>query len=369
MYEAIKRNLTSNHTARNKKIFWILVIAITILSFSLRYTNINSPQYVDETTYAILTHSLSNGHLATQTSFPGAYNSAGATISLDKGIVIVEPWFDHPPFFALLDIPFLIIGIPRLLPIILGAFSTFLIMYLLRKNSYESILAGSIFAVFPFAIQLNSMIFIDNAASFFFILTIALTSLYQEKKLEKILILAGISAGLSFLSKEIGIFAILYFLLYLIYSHSFKRHYKWLFLAIGVASSWFIIGLLLNSEVFFAIITTQLGRTNAGNNYIQLFTTAISNFSYNYDNFNIGSISPILILSWIAVGTFAFSKGHQLIKLGLLSFIITLAILRYAWFFTWITMYPFFAIAIAFCICQIVSYARNSWQRFNKQPV
>ena len=42
--------------------------------------------------------------------------------------------------------------------------------------------------------------------------------MFEEKKQERILVIAGISAGLSFLSKEMGIFAILYFLFYLLFT-------------------------------------------------------------------------------------------------------------------------------------------------------
>ncbi len=364
---AIKRNVASDSLLRNKKIFWILIIIISIISFSLRYANINAPQYVDETTYIILAQSLSTGHLATQSSFTNVYNSTGlATISLNNGLIIVEPWFDHPPFFSILDIPFLIFGAPRLLPIILGALSTFLIMYLLRNNAVESILAGFIFAVFPFAIQLNSMMFIDNGSTFFFLLTIALTSMYEKRKMERILILAGISAGISFLNKELGVFAILYFLFYLIATRSFKKNYKWLILAIGVASSWFIMGLSINSQLFLTIFTTQFGRTSLSYNLQHIFYTALSNFSYDYNNFYIGSTSLLLVLSWIAVVGFVFIKGHKLIKIGLLSFVITMAIIRYAWFYTWIAMYPFFAIAIASCICEILNYTKHVWRHFNE---
>ena len=322
--------------------------------------------YVDETTYVLLAQSLSSGHLATQTSFTSVYTSAGAMISSVGGHVIVEPWFDHLPFFAILDVPFFLLGDPRLLPVILGALTTFLIMYLLRNNPLEAILAGAIFAVFPFAIQLNAMTFLDNGAIFFLLLTIALTSMYEEKGRESILIFAAISAGLSFLSKEMGIFAVLYFLLYIGFSRSFKKNFKWLILSIGVASSWFIYGLLLDRGLFLTIFTTQFGRTNAASSLGQIFATAASNFTYNYDNFYVGSLSPILLLSWIAVVIFAFGKGHRQIKLGLLSFIITLAVFRYAWFYTWISIYPFFAMALAFCVYGIFSFAKNNWRRFNK---
>ena len=96
-----------------------------------------------------------------------------------------------------------------------------------------------------------------------------------------------------------------------------------------------------------------------------MFTTAVSNFTYNFDAFYVGRVNPILILSWIALGSFAFGKRHKLVKLGLLSLITTLAVLRFAWFDKWIAINPFFAIAIAYCVYEIASYAKNSWDNLN----
>ncbi len=239
-------------------------------------------------------------------------------------------------------------------------------MYLLRNKPAESIIGGLIFAVFPFAIQFNSMMFIDNGAIFFLLLTISLTSMFEEKKQERILVIAGISAGLSFLSKEMGIFAILYFLLYLLFSHGLKRYYKWLILTIGIALSWFVFSLIIDNKLFLAVISAQIGKTNGDINIQYMFTTAVSNFTYNFDAFYVGSVNSILILSWVAIGSFAFGKTHKLVKLGLLSLITTLAVLRYAWFYTWIAIYPFFAIAIAYCVYEIAIYAKNSWDNFNR---
>ncbi len=104
---------------RSKKTYYFLVIVILIVSFSVRYASANSPQYVDENTYLTLANSLKNGHLAAQSSYWTVYNSTGATLTWGNYGPTVEPWFDHPPFFAILDIPFLILGFPRLLPIII----------------------------------------------------------------------------------------------------------------------------------------------------------------------------------------------------------------------------------------------------------
>ena len=222
----------------------------------------------------------------------------------------------------------------------------------------ESILAGFIFTIFPFAVQLNAMVFIDNGSSFFFLLTLAFTSAFVQKKQERLLAFASVSAGLAFLSKEIGIYAILFLLLFLLFTRESKKHYRWLVLAIVIASSWFVFGLILNKGLFVDVISAQSIRMNAGGqyNYQYLLNTSVSNFSIEFNSFIGAGISAILLLAWICVGTFIFSNRDKLIKLGLASFVTTLVVIRFGWYYTWIAMYPFFAIAITYTLLEIARF-------------
>jgi len=347
---------------KNRKYYWILVIVITILAFALRFNNIGIPDYCDELNYVKLARFISYGHLASSTS--GAlydiYVEHGAILIWGSEIEIVEPWFDHPPLFSILSIPFWMIGMPRLLPIFLGALSAFMIMYLLRAEEYKSILAGLIFSFFPFAVQLNAMMLLDNGSSFFFLLTISLTLKYEKDSADIFLLLAGISAGFSFLCKEFGAYSILYLLFYLLFTRKSLKDYKALILAIGIASSYFVVGLMLNKELFLDIISKLVNLAGTGsfkqNAYWGFLNTAIRDFSYNINEFKIGDVSPLLFVSWISLGAFFTSRKNKIIKIGILSLLITFIAIKYTWFQTWIAIYPFFSIALVHIIHKILAY-------------
>ncbi len=336
-------------------IFIVIAIIICVSSFSLRFQQINSAQYCDEMVYIKLANILASGHLASSSSYYSVYVNHNALLSLPNQAQIVEPWFDHPPFFSIIDIPFWFAGLPKLLPILLGALSTLLIMYLLRQNKVLAILAGAIFAVYPFAVQLNGMMLLDNGAIFFFLLTLALTSKYEKNKSDLALLLAAFSAGLSFLCKEIGVYAILFMFLYVLYTRKTIKAttaLKATLIPIAVASTWVIFGLLSNPSLFLDIIATQLNHITGQIGYQALLTTSVSGFSFvpvtsGEVVVQFGSVNGLLLFSWICLGILLFDSGHKIVRIGILSILVTLFVMKYAWFFTWVAIYPFFAIAIA----------------------
>ena len=363
-----KCRFISINRLKDKKLFTVLVIVICIISFYLRIERIGETEYVDELIYVKLARFLANGHLASSSSLFDVYAQHGALLIVPNEVDIVAPWFDHPPFFAMLDVPFWVLGAPRLLPILLGVLSTFIVMYLLRENKIESLFAGLIFAVYPFAVQLNSMMFLDNGSSFFFLVTLALTSRFDKNKSQVLLMLAGVSAGVSFLCKETGVYSIVFLLVYLFASRKSISRFKALraiMIAIGIASFWFVIGLILNSSLFVDIITAQFQRSSGSPNIYQaLLNTSVLDFSITLEEFISRNVSFILLFSWICLGIFVFDPKHKVIKLGVLSFILTLVVLRYAWFFTWIGIYPLFSIAIAYVLYRSVHYSSSYVHRF-----
>jgi hypothetical protein len=334
----------------------------------MRMEQIGSTEYVDEQIYVKLARFIANGHLASSSSLIDVYISHDAILNVPNEIEIVEPWFDHPPFLAILDVPFYIMGVPRLLPILLGVLSTFLIMYLLRENKIESLLAGVIFAVFPFAVQLNSMMLLDNGSSFFFLLTMALTLKYDKDKSEILLILAGVSAGISFLCKETGVFSILFLLLYTILSGMPTRHFKALkafLISVGISSVWIFVGLLLNHALFIDMIDTELHLSSLGTKgYSPILNSAVRDFTITTPEFIMGDVSFLLLFSCICLGILMFDRGHKLIRIGLASFLLTHIIMKYAWFQTWIAIYPFLSIAIAYVMYRLVHYSSCHIHRF-----
>jgi len=337
----------------NKRLRWTAIKIVVAVSFLIRLDQINSVRYCDELIYEKLARFIFNGHLASSSSHYAIYATHNATLSLGTEVQIVEPWVDHPPLFSILLIPFWLKGIPRLLPILLSTLSTFLIIYLLRKNFTLSLLSGLIFAFFPSAVRLNSMVFLDNGTSFFFLLTLALTSRYEEQESRRLLVLSGVSAGLSFLCKISGVFAIIYLALYLLFTNKLRRNFFAFIVALCISAIYPISNLMLNADLFLDILTVQKNRLGVFQFLSTGLSPAVSDFTYTRNMFTTGSISVVLLLSWISLGAFLNSRNNKVVKLGILSFVLTFLIISYAWFFSWIPMYPFFSIALAYVLHRI----------------
>ncbi len=368
MGHTTKRLFSLIDKLKDRRLFFVLVFSICVVSFYVRIERIGSAEYIDEQIYVKLARFLANGHLASSSSLLDIYTRHGALLIVPNEAEIVAPWFDHPPFFAILDVPFWLLGVPRLLPILLGALSTYLVIYLLRENRIESLLAGIIFAVYPFAVQLNSMLFLDNGSSFFFLVTLALTSKFDKDKSEVFLILAGVSAGISFLCKETGAFSILFLLLYMILFRKSMERFKVLkafLISVGIAAVWLVFGLLLNHALFIDIIGAELNLSFLSQDgYQAILNSAVRDFSITTPGFIMGDVSFVLLFSWISLGILLFERGHKLIKIGVSSFLITHIIMNYAWFQTWIGIYPFFSIAIAYVIYRLVHYSSSYMYKF-----
>jgi 4-amino-4-deoxy-L-arabinose transferase-like glycosyltransferase len=204
------------------------------------------------------------------------------------------------------------------------------------------------------------MLFLDNGSSFFFLLTIALTSRHEEKRSSWLLLLAGVSASLSVLCKEVGVYSILYILLYLVSLRKPLKDYKALVLALGIASVYPISGLIINKNLFLAVVTNEVNMANttvfSPNSYKGLLNTSVHEFTYDANGFKMGDVSPLLLLAWVSLGFFLNSQNNKIVKLGAISFILTLVIMKYCWFQSWISMYPFFAIALAYSVKKILGY-------------
>ena len=334
----------------NERLRWTAIKIVVLASFLIRLDQINSVKYCDELIYEKLARFIFHGHLASSSSHYAIYVAHNATLPLGTDVQVVEPWVDHPPLFSILLIPFWLKGMPRVLPILFSTLSTFLIIYLLRQNFPLSLLSGLIFAFFPSAVRLNSMVFLDNGTSFFFLLTLALTSRNEEQESRRLLVLSGISAGLSFLCKVSGVFAIIYLMFYLLFTNKLRRNYVALIVALGIAAIYPLSNLLLNADLFLDIVTVQQNRLGVFQFLSTGLSPAVSDFTYTENMFITGSISVVLLVSWISLGAFLNSRNHKVIKLGILSFVLTFLIISYAWFFSWIPMYPFFSIALAYCL-------------------
>lgn len=103
-------------------------------------------------------------------------------------------------------------SIARLVPALLGIF-TIIIAYLIGKTLYNTkvaTVAALLLAILPYHIIISREVLLDVSLSFFYTLTLFFM-VYHLRRPKDVywLYLVGASAGLSFLSKEVGIFALI----------------------------------------------------------------------------------------------------------------------------------------------------------------
>jgi 4-amino-4-deoxy-L-arabinose transferase-like glycosyltransferase len=102
--------------------------------------------------------------------------------------------------------------IARIIPALLGIF-TIVLIYLIGKLLYDrkvALVSALVLAILAYHIILSRQVLLDVALSFFFTLTLYfMTRHLKSPKDVHWLYLVGASAGLSFLSKEVGLFALI----------------------------------------------------------------------------------------------------------------------------------------------------------------
>jgi endoglucanase len=142
----------------------------------------------------------------------------------------------------------------RVLMLILHVASTFL-LYLIGKKVTGSkivgIFAGLMFSLSPLAIYFQRRVLLDNIMVFWLFLSLVFL-LYGKQKLRWV-IASAISFGIAVLSKESAIFFLPFFvILNFTYLHKSNRMFgvfKWVAIAMGIVSLYFLYS-LLNGELF-----------------------------------------------------------------------------------------------------------------------
>lgn len=103
-------------------------------------------------------------------------------------------------------------AISRIVPAVFGV-STIILTYFIGKNLYDrkiAIVTTIVITILPYHILLSRQVLLDVALSFFYTLTLFFIIRHLTSPRHPFwLYLVGASAGLSFLSKEVGIFALM----------------------------------------------------------------------------------------------------------------------------------------------------------------
>jgi Dolichyl-phosphate-mannose-protein mannosyltransferase len=347
--------------------YTILGIVI-LLSASYAYlTMANSQLYIDEITYARLGYSLLQGHLASDSALLPIYQKFGAVrsdIYTPLGYIdSVEPWLDHPPLVPLLLAPILITGAsPRLLPIIFSSMTTLLIFFILRDRRVLAWASSLIWVGFFITHPILSMLFVDSGVAFFNLLTVALTNEYAKSRSTKPLYMAGIAAGASTLSKLFGVASLLYLLTYLIYAR-FKQtqenphgNYKPLLLGIGIASIWPAYGLTTAAPLFIQLVQFNVSRSILSDNIFNF--PVLASLNYTKTTLFAGGID-LSLAGWVGMAYSLSKKNLRVAQISPLCYLVVVLGLRYAWFYTLIPLYPFFAIGIGTIVTDVICVARK----------
>jgi 4-amino-4-deoxy-L-arabinose transferase-like glycosyltransferase len=147
-------------------------------------------------------------------------------------------------------------AIARIVPALLGIF-TIVATYLIGKILYDrrvAIVCALVLAILPYYIILSRQVLLDVSLTFFSTLTLLFMTLHLKSPKNHWLFLVGASAGLTFLSKEIGIFALIASIVCLFLIKSFSVKYL-----VVIISSF----LLASSPYWIPVLTIQEARDAA----------------------------------------------------------------------------------------------------------
>jgi 4-amino-4-deoxy-L-arabinose transferase-like glycosyltransferase len=108
--------------------------------------------------------------------------------------------------------------VARLVPAIFGIMTIIVVYFTGRMlyNSRVAFIAASVLALLPYHIIMTRQVMVDVPFSFFFVLTLFFMAKYVATNNRLWVYGVGASAGLSFLSKEVGILTLIVSLLYML---------------------------------------------------------------------------------------------------------------------------------------------------------
>jgi 4-amino-4-deoxy-L-arabinose transferase-like glycosyltransferase len=133
---------------------------------------------------------------------------AHAIFALTKGFApYKEIFLAHPPVYFYLAYPIIFVSPTlysfRLFNVILSLGTICAIFYLCKilYSKRVAIIAATIYAVYPYAIYVNKLGFLENSTSFFVMMAICLFAQYLKEGRVKNLVISGFFAGISFMTK------------------------------------------------------------------------------------------------------------------------------------------------------------------------
>ena len=208
--------------------------------------------------------------------------------------------------------------IARIIPVIFGV-ATILVTYFVAKNLFNlntAIVSTLILSILPYHITMTTQIFVDIPLSLFYLLTLLFLIKYIKTNRSTWMYAIGISSGLTFISKEIGLFSLVSIAVYMIIVKKLTFKFSLVVIALFIFTSLpFLLPPLIIEDAKNALINYyewQRGRESSASDtfYLQillyhglgyiLFGLCIVSIIYLIKSFN--KSSPyLLLLIWIAI--------------------------------------------------------------------
>ena len=198
-------------------------------------------------------------------------------------------------FFGIHDV------VARMVPVMFGTLTVFM-TYLVGKQLFDrkvGLISCVVLALLPFHIVFSRQVLLDVPLSFFVMLFLYFVTKYKITGRNIFCFWIGISCGLSFISKEVGIIMLPIFVIYSLITHTLKLN-KFLILLLG-----FVLSSL---PYFFHILTRQ----DAVNAFFQFSTFQLSReatiFSLRYSSILINEAFGYVLSILLIVSVFLIWK-------------------------------------------------------------
>lgn len=289
------------HITKSREI--IILSLILVLSLSLRLWNIGDHGFnSDEAVYS--------GQAASLAGF----EEFNQHFSIFRAHPLLLQFFISIAFtlFGVSDV------IARTVPVIFGV-ATILVAYIIAKNLFNintAIVSSLILSVLPYHTTMTRQVFVDIPLSFFYLLTLLLLIKYIKTNRSTWIYAIGISSGLCFISKEIGLFTLLSIAIYMIIVKKLTPKFSLIVITLFILiSSPFLLTPLIIDDAKKALLQYyewQRDRISSASDtfYLQillnhglgyiLFGLFIISIIYMTKSFNKNS-PYLLLLIWIAI--------------------------------------------------------------------
>ena len=204
-----------------------------------------------------------------------------------------------------ISLSFLIFGInettARIIPVIFGSLTSVLVYYITKLiyNQKLGILASIIISLLPYHIIITKQVLVDVPLSFFFSLVLLLFLVLNKKNNNRFLVfLIGSSAGLCFISKEIGILTIpLSIISFIIIKQINIKNILIFFFAFSLFSSPYWLSIITIDEARISLISYLEWQSSRPSNHdILYYFDIVSKDLLGYGLSGLFSISLVYLL-------------------------------------------------------------------------